>query len=107
MIEDLYQTIKKLEGAKGAIIDPLDWTTSFVTYSGDDIEFPFPTYDLQYVVNRIFTTIENAIIVDEENISPNILPSKYNVITNLVGVETYLKKVKMTKLDEDDDEIGT
>ena len=54
-----------MEGEKGLIIDPLDWTSSFIAYCGDDIEFPFPTYDFNYVITKIFTTVQSAIVVDQ------------------------------------------
>ena len=45
---------------------PLEWISAWITYCADDIEFPYPTYDIDYFLNKTFTTIKTAFDVELE-----------------------------------------
>lgn len=50
--------------------------------------------------------MHNAIVIDQQRRQPNAIPNRYNSITYLTGIQMNLKKIKQTKIDEDDDEVG-
>lgn len=53
-----------MEEEPDKFVDPLDWCSAFIAYCADDIEYPYPTYDFNYIVSKIFLTIKNAFITD-------------------------------------------
>lgn len=87
-------------------MDPLDWCSAFIAYCADDIEYPYPTYDFNYIVSKIFLTIKNAFITDAERKEPNATPTTHGQAGALFGMGVNMKKTKLTKLDDDDFEVG-
>ena len=95
-----------MENSPDSLIDPLDWCSAFIAYCADDIEYPYPTYDFNYIVTKIFTTIENAYITDAERKEPNATPTTHGPAALLFGMDMNIKKTKITPLDYDDFEVG-
>lgn len=42
------------------VICPLEWISAFICYCSDDIEYPYPTYGVDYFITRLFATIKTA-----------------------------------------------
>jgi hypothetical protein len=42
------------------VVDPLDWISAWITYCADDIEFPYPLYDINYFLDKLCCTIKAA-----------------------------------------------
>jgi len=63
IIEELGAIFKELEKGE-EIVCPLEWISAWITYCADDIEFPYPTYDIDYFLNKTFTTIKTAFDVE-------------------------------------------
>jgi hypothetical protein len=42
------------------MVDPLDWCSSFIAYCADDIDYPYPTYDFNYIITKVLQTFQNA-----------------------------------------------
>lgn len=87
-------------------MDPLDWCSSFIAYCADDIDYPYPTYDFNYIINKILQTVQNAHVTEAERKEPNSTPNLFGPGNSWFAIEMNMKKTKLTKLDEDDFEAG-
>ena len=102
----MYKNFQAIENHPDRFVDPLDWCSAFIAFCADDIEYPYPTYDFNYIVSKIFLTIENAYVTDVERRDPNATPGSYGPVGNMFGMEMNLKRIKLTPLDYDDFEVG-
>ena len=85
------------------MICPLNWISSWICYCSDDIEYPYPTYGIDYFLNRLFSTMKMAFDVELEKKEeePN---SQVDTGTKCFGVEMLTRRRDITKLDEEDGE---
>jgi hypothetical protein len=102
IIEELAAVFKELDKSEG-VVCPLEWISAWITYCADDIEFPYPTYEMDYFLNKTFNTIKSAFEVELEKKEeePN---SRVDTASKLFGIEVLTKRTDLTKLDEDDTE---
>jgi hypothetical protein len=93
----MFQLMDKGEG----VVCPLEWISAWICYCSDDIEFPYPTYGIDYFLNRLFSTMKMAFDVELEKKEeePN---SRIDTASKFFGVEVLAKRTDLTKLDEDD-----
>lgn len=52
-----------MDEGKG-VVDPVNWISSWICYCSDDIEYPYPTYGVDYFLNRLFGTMKMAFDVE-------------------------------------------
>ena len=95
----MFKDMQKSEG----VVCPLNWISSWICYCSDDIEYPYPTYGIDYFLNRLFSTMKMAFDVELEKKEeqPN---SRVDTGTRYFGVEMLTRRQDLTKLDEDDEE---
>lgn len=60
LIEQLGKTFRSIESEPEKMVDPLDWCSSFIAYCADDIDYPYPTYDFNYIITKVLQTVQNA-----------------------------------------------
>ena len=65
IIEELSQMFKDMDKSEG-VICPLNWISAWICYCSDDIEYPYPTYGIDYFLNRLFSTMKMAFDVELE-----------------------------------------
>lgn len=59
IIEELGRMFQLMEKGEG-VVCPLEWISAWICYCSDDIEYPYPTYGIDYFLNRLFSTIKMA-----------------------------------------------
>lgn len=86
------------------VVCPLEWISAWICYCSDDIEYPYPTYGIDYFLNRLFSTMKMAFDVELEKKEeePN---SRVDCGTKYFGLEVLTKRTDLTKLDEEDQEV--
>lgn len=91
---------KEMEKGEG-VVCPLEWISAWICYCSDDIEYPYPTYGIDYFLNRLFATMKMAFDVELEKKEeePN---SRVDCGTKFFGLEVLTKRTDLTKLDEED-----
>lgn len=91
---------KEMEKGEG-VICPLEWISAWICYCSDDIEYPYPTYGIDYFLTRLFSTMKMAFDVELEKKEeePN---SRVDCGTKYFGLEVLTKRTDLTKLDEED-----
>ena len=63
IIEELGKIFEEIDRAT-EIICPLEWISAWICYCSDDIEFPYPTYGIDYFLNRTFSTMKMAFDIE-------------------------------------------
>lgn len=98
IIEQLGKILQKIQFSE-KVICPLQWASSWICICSDDANFPFPTYGVDYFINRLFATIKTAFDVDYlKKIKEKQNKSTVKIGDKYFGIEQLTKQTDITKL---------